>query len=79
MVPTELTPLLNVGSVGLVLAWFMFKAEPRLDAIEQAIDRNTRSNMLVIMALEHVSEPIKHQAQSMLEEITDAEKRRQRK
>lgn len=70
--------LLNLGAVGLVLAWFLLRSEPRMLGIEEAIDRNTRGAMLALLALEQVASGVKHQAQGVLEEIADAEKRRKK-
>jgi hypothetical protein len=74
----DLGSLLNLGAVGLILAWFLLKSEPRMLGMEEAIDRNTRGVMLSLLAQEEVSAGIKRQAQAVLEEVAEAEKRRRR-
>jgi hypothetical protein len=69
----EMAPLFNVGAIGAILAWFMFRSEPRQLAMEEAIDRNTRARMVFVMAQDHVGPAAKQQAQALLEEINDAD------
>ena len=63
-----LEPLLNLGAVGAVLAWFLLKAEPRMRAMEDAIDRLVRAQMLDILSRPEVAPAIKDQAQRLLTE-----------
>lgn len=72
--PDWIAPLLQFGIGGGVLVWFMFRSEPRLKAIEQAIDRMSRSVLLLIVTFG--STVHKEQAKSIEEEINQAEKDR---
>lgn len=75
----ELAPLFQVGAIGAILAYLLLKTEPRLRSIEAALDRNTRGQMLFLLAFEQVgdsakmSEALKKQAQGLLQEIENAE------
>ena len=78
MPPVELTPLLNGGAIACVLAWFMFKAEPRLKGIEDAIDRQSRALLMWMLQQEGAGAGIKTQATTLLAEVTEAENARKR-
>ena len=75
-----LTPLLNLGAVGAVLAWVLWRLEPRLERsdqamaarferIEQALDRLTRAQLLMLISQPAVEEPVRQQAHQILEEM----------
>lgn len=70
------TSLLQLGGVGGCLVWFMFRSEPRLRAIEAAIDRMARSIMLLVGALPSANDAQKAQAKGIIREIDDASKAR---
>lgn len=70
------SPLINLGAVGCVLAWFMFRMEPRMRRMEQAVDRFSRTVLLAVVSMRGVDPPIKEQAQAVLKEIDDAQERR---
>lgn len=75
MVAQEFNPwaaLANVGAVGAVLIWFMFRAEPRLKAIEKATDRQTRSMILLTINLPSTSKQVRIMGEEILTEITEA-------
>lgn len=69
VIPIDLTPLANVGAVGIILAWHMIRIVPRLDRIERAIDRQTRAHMLDLISRPDTSEGVRRQAQSINREI----------
>lgn len=70
------TSLLQLGGVGGCLVWFMFRSEPRLRAIESAIDRMSRSLMLLVGSLPSANEAQKQQAKALIREVDDASKAR---
>lgn len=72
--PDWIGPILQFGVGGGVLIWFMFRCEPRLKAVESAIDRMARSVLLLVITLG--SAPAKEQAQAINREIDEAEARR---
>lgn len=67
-------PVLQFGIGGGVLVWFMFRSEPRLKAIEQAIDRLNRAVLLLIVTFG--GNVHREQAKAIEEEIDEAEKNR---
>lgn len=71
-----ITPLIQLGGVGVVLLWFMFKSEPRLRGIEASIDRMSRSIMLLVGSLPSANPAQKVQAEGLIREIDDAAKAR---
>lgn len=44
-------PLLNLGGVGVVLAWMLWRTDRRLERLERAIDRLTRAQLLFLLAV----------------------------
>lgn len=64
------TALLQAGVAGVVLAWFMLRAERRIDRVESALDRLTRAQMLTLIARADVEEMVKEQARAVLAELT---------
>jgi hypothetical protein len=82
--PDWFTPLLQLGGVGACLVWFMFRSEPRLRAIEAAIDRFSRTLIVLSFAIAnaleaiqwHAAKSIKLQAEPIDRELDQAEKGR---
>lgn len=73
-----LMPLLQFGGVGVCLIWFMFRSEPRLRAIEAAIDRAARAMIVLSIAIADMlgSKAIKLQAEPIQKELDDVIERR---
>lgn len=74
----DLGPLINLGGVGAVLAWFLMRAEKKFDEIRRgyemnsrALDRMVRAQMLAVLADIHVAPQVKQQAQELLAEIKE--------
>lgn len=67
------SPLVNLGAVGIVLGWFMFRSEPRLKAIEKATDRQTRAMLLLTLSIPNVSESTKQLSEEIINEIRSNE------
>lgn len=63
--------LINVGAIGVVLGWFLIKAEPRMQGIERAINRLVRAQMLTLLSLPYVEEQQKREAKSILDEVDE--------
>lgn len=72
-------PLIQLGGIGGVLVWFMFKTEPRLRAVEAAIDRMARSVLLLVISIPHATETAKEQASGIVREIDIAADERGKK
>lgn len=67
-------PLVNMGAIGIVLGWFMLRAEPRLRAIEASIDRVARALMVAVLSMKSCDASLKEQAQSIINEVEEAHK-----
>lgn len=65
----DTAPLLQLGVSGIMLWWFMVRIESRMDQWRQALDRQSRTQLLVLVALPGVSESIKAQSRVLLEEL----------
>jgi hypothetical protein len=65
-----LQPLVQAGALGLMLCWFAVRAENRLDALARAVNRQTKAQLLLVMAL--AASPggfvVREQAQALLDE-----------
>lgn len=66
----DLTGLVNVGAVGVVLAWHLVMIIPRLERIERAIDRQTQAHLLDITTRPGVSPIAKAQAERLNKSIS---------
>jgi hypothetical protein len=75
------TPFVNVGVAGVMLAWFMRRVEPRLEAIrdsqnhesrltQEALDRVARSNLLLVIS--SGLKPLQDQAETLTVELEKA-------
>lgn len=71
------SPLINLGAIGCVLGWFLIKLEPRLRRMEQAIDRSSRAQLMLLIGIRGIEPAVKDQAQTLLKEIEEAQERRQ--
>lgn len=70
--------LAEYGIIGVVLGWFLWKAEPRMRSMEAAIDRMTRGNMVMLMEIQRTTHEGKRQAQALIDEIDVANKEREK-
>lgn len=66
-----LAPLIQVGAVGAILAWYLVKQEPRLRAIEFELQTQSRAILLNTLANPHASAQIREAAFEMKEQIED--------
>lgn len=74
-----MSPLLQIP-IGGVLAWFMFRAEKKLDeqnkihrAQVSATERSTYAQMVAVMGMEHMDTNIKGMARTIAEQAKRAE------
>lgn len=65
----DFSPLVNVGVAGVVLAWILWKMEPRMRGIESSIDRLTRMMAVFLTELPHVMEGVKATCRTQVEEL----------
>jgi len=61
--------LINFGALGIVLAWFMFRTEGKLERIERALNRLARAELISTLSRPDVDEPVKRQARRALQEL----------
>lgn len=62
-------PIVNIAGIGAVLGWFMFRNEPRMRAIEAAIDRSSRVQLAMLLLLPNLNDSSRKAAQEMVDEI----------
>ena len=62
--------LIQSGVPGILLWWFMQRAENRMDRIERALDRQTKAQLLTIVDKPH-DEQVREQARALLAEIPE--------
>lgn len=61
--------LLQLGVAGVMLAWFMFRIERRMDAGTRAQDRTSRSILLLVVSLSSAEPVVREQARQIMREI----------
>ena len=69
-----LSPLIDNGILGAILAWFMFKTEARLRGIEDAIDRANRAILIASLSMRGFD--VKSEVQSLQREVEVAQEKR---
>jgi len=69
MQPEFFNGLLQLGGIGSVLAWMLYRSDLRMERMERALDRLTRAQMLMLISREDVDPPIKAQARAILQEM----------
>lgn len=69
-------PLLNIGGVGAVLAFVLWKLEPRMRGAEAAIDRQTRMLAIFLIEMPHIMQAAQIQCKNMVLELEDAKRKR---
>jgi len=69
-------PLLNAGALGAITAWFMWRAEKKLDEqtraqreMALALNLNAKSNMIIVLSLKNLDANIGSLAQQLKDEI----------
>ena len=70
----DISPLINLGAVGVVLAWFMIRAETKLDALVRAVNRLALSQVLDVLNRPGISPETKRQARILEQDIKSAQK-----
>lgn len=70
----DLSPLLNTGVAGVIIWWFMTRAEVHLREQAAAMDRMSRSVLLAVLAMETLSTPDRKRVQSILAELDEADR-----
>lgn len=66
------------GVLGVILAWFMLRTEIRLKAIEDAIVRQGKIDLLRMASSPHVAPELKDVAKDVLREIDESLERQRR-
>lgn len=69
-------PFVNMGGVGLVLAWVLWKLEPRMRGLEAAIERQSRAVLVLLIEIKSTSPEGRTQAAAILKELDEAAKLR---
>lgn len=67
----DLAPLLNLGAVGVVLAWLMFRVERRMDRMAASLDRVSRALLMEILSRPGVSLSVTKEAQTLLTDMRE--------
>lgn len=78
LLPAEVAPLLQMGGMGAVLLWFMLRSEPRMQKQTEAMERLTKMNGYVIIALESVHPAVKKQVQTLIDEVEEEQLKRKK-
>lgn len=65
--------LAQYGLAGIMLVWFMLRAEKRLKSTEASVDRMAKAALLQLVSVGQLDTTIKDQAHQLLEEIKGKE------
>lgn len=72
MESVALQVLVQAGVPGVVLGWFMWRSEVRMDRLERALDRMSRTQLLALLGRPDVEPAVKEQARAILAEMPPA-------
>lgn len=72
----DFSPLLNVGATGVILAWMLWQAVPRMRGIESAVDRLSDAILILLLEIDRTTPQAREQAQVIRNKIKDARKAR---
>lgn len=64
--------ILQVGAVGAVLAFHLWKLLPRLDAVERALNRMTRAQLVDVLSRPTTPPAARREAEDMLRAMRGA-------
>ncbi len=64
----------SLGATGVVLAWFMYKFEPRMRSMEIAIQQSSRAQLVLTLAIAEMldNKGISEQAKAIIKEIDES-------
>lgn len=65
-------PLASNGGMGIVLIWFMIRAEKLWEKMRTAIERNTHAAMISVLTTKHLDEAIRPTAEKIRDDAKDA-------
>lgn len=68
-------PLIQAGIPGVVLAWFMLRSEARFRGMEKAVNRMSRSVLLLVVSMDSSNQAVRHEAKGLLAEIEACERK----
>ncbi len=75
---TEYPSLVQFGIAGVMLAWFMFRLEKKMDAHTQVIGDLAQSILLDVLSRDSLSDTTRRNAHELMERVTNREGRTKR-
>jgi hypothetical protein len=61
--------LISSGVAGVVLLWFMFRAETRFKGVERSVNRMSKSVLLLVVSMDSANHSTKEEARNLLREL----------
>lgn len=61
--------LVNFGALGIMVLWFMFRTEKKLERIEKALQTLSRAELISVLGRPGVEPSVKHEARKALREM----------
>lgn len=71
-------PLVQLGVSGVVLLWFMFRCEGRMNDLKDAMEMLTKAHLLSVIANQESSKAVRDQAEQIIRDLEDRIARRKR-
>lgn len=68
-IPELNSALISSGVAGVVLLWFMFRAETRFKGVERSVNRMSKSVLLLVVSMESANQATKEEARGLLREM----------
>lgn len=65
-IPSEFSPVMQLGIAGSMLLWFMFRVEPRMKSMEDVIADLSKAILLDVATRDGASHRVKLEAEELL-------------
>lgn len=75
---TDYSIFMQYGAIGVVLMWFMFRVEKRLDDHTSVISDLARSILLDVLSRDSLSDALRHEATEVMNRVAQRDTSRKR-
>ncbi len=69
-------PLVQLGVSGVVLLWFMFRCEARMNDLRDSMDTLAKAHLVSIIANQEASKAVRDQAEQLMRDLEERGQRR---
>lgn len=67
---TDYSSLVQLGVAGVMLAWFMFRVERKMEDHTQVVNDLARSILLDVLSRDSLTDPLRREATDLMERVS---------